>query len=151
MAATLIVVVFGVLAYRTYAVRSQVAASVEEAGAVQRLVVAAFKANGMPPYDAAAAGIDDTAHRLLAGTYIESINIVNGRIELRFGANASTAVAGKTLSLTPFETADQDVVWVCGKQDPGIGLQPLGFAGGALQPVHVATPIDDRYLPSSCR
>ncbi len=151
VAATLIVVALGVSMYRTYSARAQVATSIEESVPVQRLVVAAFKTHGTPPYDAAAAGIDGTAHLLLAGTYLESLEVVNGRIELRFGAHAYPALAGQTLSLTPFETATEDVVWVCGNQAPGVGLKPLGFAGGALQPVQVATPIEDRYLPRTCR
>ena len=122
-----------------------------ETEATQRLVVAAFRSNGMPPLDAAATGIDDTAHRFLAGTYVESLEVSNGRIDLRFGSSANPAIVGKTLSLTPFETTDQDVVWICGKEAPGVGLKPLGFAGGALQAQQAATSIEDRYLPAACR
>lgn len=151
VAATSIVIALGVSMYRTYSVRAQIATSVEEISATQHLVVAAFRDSGEPPFDAAAAGIDDTAYRLLAGTYVESLKISNGRIDLRFGAGADPEIAGKTLSLTPFETADQEIVWVCGNESPGVGLKPLGFAGGAQQAIPVATPIEDRYLPSSCR
>jgi Tfp pilus assembly major pilin PilA len=151
VAATSVVVALGVSMYRTYSVRTEVATIVEETRAVQDLVVAAFKTRGMPPFNAAAAGVDDTARRLLAGPYVESIEISNGRIELRFGTSAHPAIVGKTLSLTPFETTDQDVVWICGNKSPGVGLKPLGFAGGGPQAMQLTASIEVRYLPSSCR
>ena len=151
VAATAIVAALGVSMYRTYSVRAQVATSVEEAAAAQHLVVAAFRKRGTPPTDAAEAGIDSSAGRFLAGSHVESLEIHNGRIELHFAASASAAIAGKTLSLVPFETADQDVVWICGNAPPGVGLEPLGFAGGAPQAAQVSTQIEERYLPPSCR
>ena len=76
---------------------------------------------------------------------------MRGRVDVRFGRNADDAIAGRTLSLTPFETADQRVVWLCGNKLPGPGLEPLGFAGGAAEPVQILTLIDVRFLPPSCR
>ena len=149
--ATSLVVALGVSMYRTYLVRAQVATSVIDTEATQRLVVAAFRDNAMPPSDAAAAGIDETAHRFLAGTYVESLEISNGRIDLRFGSRANSAIVGKTLSVTPFETTDQNVVWICGEKAPGVGLKPLGFAGGALQAIQATTSIERRSLPVMCR
>jgi hypothetical protein len=62
-----------------------------------------------------------------------------------------SVLAGKILSLTPFETADQNVVWVCGNEFSGVGLNPLGFAAGGPQAEQVVTAIEDRYLPPACR
>ena len=83
--------------------------------------------------------------------YVESLQIVDGRIDLRFGVEASPAIAGRTLSLTPFETAAQEIVWVCGNRVPGPGLQPLGFANGSRRSIQVLSNIQPRYLPSNCR
>ena len=149
--ATLLVVALGVSMYRTYAVRAEIAASLEEASPTQRLVVAAFRESATPPADAAATGLDATARHFLSSPYVESLEVSNGRIDLIFGAGADTAIAGKRLSLTPFETADREVVWICGNRPPGVGLQPLGFAAGGPQAVPVVTSIEDRYLPRSCR
>jgi type IV pilus assembly protein PilA len=151
VAATSIVAALGVSMYQTYSARAQVATSIDGASATQRLVVAAFEHKGIPPLDTVATGIDNTARSLLLGEYISSFEVYDGRIDLVFGANAHPAIAGKVLSLTPFETADQDVVWICGNQPSGVGLEPLGFAGGARRAVQVPTQIEDRYLPSSCR
>jgi type IV pilus assembly protein PilA len=151
LAATSIVVALGISIYRTHSVRAQVAASLEETEPAQRLVAAAFRDRGTPPFDAAATGIDDTTQHFLGGTYVESLAVSNGRIDVRFGSRADRAIVGKTLSLTPFETADHEIVWICGNERPGVGIKPLGFAGGALQSVQVATAIESRFLPTSCR
>ena len=151
MAATSVVIALGVSTYRTYSVRAQISATLDEAGAARTLVMAAFAKGGAPPLDAAATGIDKTAEALLIATYVDSLSVDNGRIDLRFSDAADSAIAGKTLSLTPFETASQQVVWICGNEPPQVGLNPLGFASGGPQAVQVVTSIDDRYLPAACR
>jgi ribosome modulation factor len=150
-AATLLLATLGVSLYRTHAVRAQIYATLEQARPAQALVVAAFERQGAPPRDAAEAGIDDTVRHLLMGTYVDALRITNGRIDLLFGKAADSAIVGKTLSLTPFETADRQVVWLCGNRRAEAGLNPLGFASGGPQPVQIAVPIDDRYLPLACR
>jgi hypothetical protein len=87
----------------------------------------------------------------LLGDYVASVAISDGRIDIRYESGADPVIAGHTLSLTPFETASRDVVWVCGNALPGAGLEPLGFAGGAQRAVQTITTIDPRYLPSECR
>jgi hypothetical protein len=115
------------------------------------LVVAAFRRSGALPVDSGSAGLDETARSLLAGRYVESLEVSNGRIDLTFGRGADPVISGKTLSLVPFETVDQGVVWICGYESPGLGLKPLGFASSALQAIEVTTTVDDRYLPPWCR
>jgi hypothetical protein len=149
--ATLIVGVLAASMIRTHYVRAQIAVSVEEARAARDLVVVAFKDRGVPPRDAAAIGIDNPARQLLVGTYLEGLEVHNGRIDLRFGPAADDVIAGRILSLTPFETVDHQVVWLCGNEVPRVGVKPLGFAGGGPQAVQILTAIEDRYLPSECR
>jgi type IV pilus assembly protein PilA len=151
VAATAVVVALGVSGYRTYSVRAQISSTLDGAGAARALVAAAFEQQGSPPLDAAATGIDKTAESLLMGKYLDSVSVDSGRIDLRFGSAADSAIAGETLSLTPYETADQQIVWICGNERPDVGLNPLGFAAGGPQAIHVVTSIEDRYLPSSCR
>jgi hypothetical protein len=150
-AATAVIATLGVSMHQTHYVRAQVAATVEEAEAARPLIVAAFRSNGALPQDAAAAGIDESAHRLLLGSYLDSLEVHDGRLDLRFGPTAYAAIAGQTLSLTPFETVERSVVWICGKQAPSVGLQPLGFAEGGSRTAQTTTSIENRYLPSSCR
>jgi hypothetical protein len=135
-------------AFQTYTVRQQIAASVVLAAPTQDHVARAFRRTGMPPADTAEAGLPP--HHS-AGDYVRSVTVVDGRVDLAFGGAASAAIVDRVLSLTPFETADEKIVWICGNRSPGMGLRPLGFAGGARQAVQIASTIDERYLPTGCR
>jgi hypothetical protein len=149
--ATCIIAALLVSLYRTHHVRVQVAASIADAAPAQRLVAAAFVREGTPPVDAMAAGIDETAKQIAVGPFVEALEVHNGRIDLRFRGDALAVLAGKTLSLTPFETVDREIVWVCGNEPPDVGLNPLGFSTGTAHAVRVVTAIEDRYLPPICR
>jgi type IV pilus assembly protein PilA len=146
LAVTAVLGGLGFSAYRTHVVRSEIARGVAVADAARREVETAFERDSEPPPDGRSVGLAS-----VSSDYVESLEIVDGRIDLRFGAAASPAIAGRTLSLTPFETATQEIVWVCGNRIPGPGLQPLGFANGARQAVQVITQIEPRYLPPNCR
>jgi prepilin-type N-terminal cleavage/methylation domain-containing protein len=150
VAVTAVVGGVAISAYHTYAVRAQIADGIAHTQPARDRAAASFRATGVPPRDRLAAGIGP-GHDPAWGDYVADIDVVNGRIDIRFGGAADDAIAGRTLSITPFETIDQSVVWVCGNKVPGVGLEPLGFAGGAPQPVQVLSPIDARYLPPSCR
>jgi type IV pilus assembly protein PilA len=139
----------GVSSLRTHLVRIEIAESVELARYARDRVARTFRRTGTPPADAADAGL--SMLDIEGGPYIAETRIVDGRIDLVFGADANQAIAGRTLSLTPFETADRQVVWSCGSASPGLGLKPLGFAGGSRQPARATTTIEPRYLPASCR
>ena len=75
----------------------------------------------------------------------------DGRIDIIYGGQADSAIAGRRISLTPYETAAPDIVWLCGNEIPEPGLQPLGFAGGGCQARQIPTTIEARYLPPACR
>lgn len=151
VAATALVTALGVSVYRTHKVRSQVAVSVEFALPAKRLVVASFEATGTPPLDSSVAGVGPLLYGSPPDTYAESLEIHDGRIDLRFGEHADSAIAGKMLSLTPFTTADGQIVWLCGNDVPGVGLSPLGFLTSGSRAVQVESAIERRYLPRSCR
>jgi len=150
LAVTAIIGALAVSAYRTYAVRAEITSGIAGTTGARERVAEAFKATGIPPADRMAAGLDP-GRNAAWGRYVNDVDIVQGRIDVRFGLDADEAIAGRTLSITPFETADQQIVWLCGNRLPGPGLEPLGFAGGAAQPVQVLTPIEARYLPPNCR
>jgi prepilin-type N-terminal cleavage/methylation domain-containing protein len=150
LAVTALVAAIGLSAYRTHVVRDQIAATVVRSEPLQARVAESFRRLGVPPRDAAEADIPRDAGPLLGG-YVASVAITDGRIDIRYDDAAHAAIAGRTLSLTPFETVSRDVVWVCGNALPGAGLKPLGFAGGARRAAQTITTIDARYLPSACR
>ena len=127
--------------------RTEIAAAIAAMDRVKHAVEQSFQRTGMPP-----ATLADLGARLPQGSdLVESVRIENGRIELEFSAAADAALTGQSLYLTPFETVDQDVVWVCGNRLPGVGLNPLGFAGGSNVVEQEPTLIEPRYLPRWCR
>lgn len=150
VAVTALVGAVGVSAVRTYLVRAEIAESLAFAKYAQDQVTRAFRNTGTPPAGRADAGLSndgsDTKSRHVAET-----RVTDGRIDLVFGAAANAALQGRILSLTPFETADRQVVWICGSKPPGVGLKPLGFAGGGRVAVQPPTTIEPRYLPPACR
>ena len=148
IAVTSIVVGVAYSAWRTHTIRSQVAESAAAARHLQDDVVADFRVSGELPSTASDIG---GIKRSAAVYPIASLFIENGRIDLVYGREADDAIVGRRLSLTPHETADGQIVWICGNRIPEPGLRPLGFAGGGRQAVQVATTIEARYLPRVCR
>lgn len=134
-------------AYRTHLVRTQVATGIERAMVVAPSIVDSFRRTGEVPADHGAAGIHETG----PSTYVSDLQILDGRIDIVYGRQADGSIAGRRLSLTPYETADLEVVWLCGNKIPQPGLEPLGFAGGGRQSLQLPTTVPSRYLPRSCR
>ena len=147
--ATSIVVALVLSVYRTYRVRAQVAEGIASAAQLIPPVTEHFQRYREVPAEIPV----PAASRVGApgNTVVEAIDVVDGRIDVVYGGRADAAIAGRRLSLTPYETADAHVVWICGSRAPGPGLMPLGFAGGGRQAVPIATAIAPRYLTRDCR
>jgi Tfp pilus assembly protein PilE len=150
VATTAIVAAVGYSAYRTYDVRDQVHEGLAAAGKIMPYVDEFFRRHGAVPTELAALHLHGSGP-LETSAVIEMVTVVDGRIEVLFGTGAEPSIAGRTISFTPYETADMQVVWVCGNDAPGLGLVPLGFAGGGRQASQVPTTVDDRYLSPDCR
>jgi type IV pilus assembly protein PilA len=150
VAVTALVGAVGVSAMRTYLARAEIAESLALARYAQDQVTRAFRNTGTPPAGRADAGLSNDGPDS-KGRYVVETRVIDGRIDLVFGAAADRVLQGRILSLTPFETADRQVVWICGTKPPGVGLRPLGFAGGGRLAVQPPTTIEPRYLPPACR
>ena len=150
IAFTALVGALAVSALRVYLVRAEIEESLAFAKYAQNQVTRAFQRTGTPPADAASAGLPNNDLADESSVVVET-RITDGRIDLVFGAEADPALEGRTLALTPFETADQKVIWICGNRAPGVGLRPLGFAGGGPVAVQPPATIEARYLPPACR
>lgn len=134
-------------AYKTYTVRAQVRAGLARAESLQEAVAEAYLRRGEVLEDRTATG--HAAPPL--GSVLSALEVVNGRIDLRYGYMASVAIQGRLLSLTPYETVEREIVWVCGNRIPGLGLNPLGFPAGGRQALQIPSTIEPRYLPAECQ
>ncbi|HEV2700991.1 MAG TPA: pilin [Steroidobacteraceae bacterium] len=148
----IVVAIIGILAaiaipaYQDYTVRSQVTEGLNLASAVETGSAEYFANVGSFPTNLSAAGISSSP----AGKYVTSIDLSTspGSITVTYGNQANTAVATKTLALTPYLSANNDVVWICGNH--GIaGLSPAPTLGTGV--TAGATSVLDKYLPQTCR
>ncbi len=140
----------GIPAYQGYTVRAQVSEGLQLTANIKTQVAQAFQINGEAPADRAQASLtpDDVD---TAGLYVASVGIVDGVIVVTFGNEASAIIAGRTLTLTPYETASLGVVWRCGAALEPAGLSPIGTAGGGRSAVYLPPTVNEAYLPTSCK
>jgi Tfp pilus assembly protein PilE len=150
VAVTAVVAAVLASAYHTHAVRAQVAAAIAQTAATRARIEEAYEKNGEPPNDRRRAGLATDPSSDTSGV-VSAIEVDNARIDVSFGDAADPAIRGGFLSLTPYETAGREVVWICGNKVAGVGLKPLGFAAGTVQAVQRVAGIEPRYLPTGCR
>ena len=147
----IVVAIIGILAslaisaYQTYTVRAQITEGLNMASGAKAPIVDAYNNTGTAPAGRIEAGMSPNATDT-SGSYVSAVAIANGRVDITFGGpRAHQAIFGQTVSVTPYETNGNTVVWRCGNaaQPAGVLLQ-----GGAP---HLAPTVDPRYLPSACR
>lgn len=150
----IVVAIMGILAslaissYQTYTIRAQVSEGLNMAAGAKTPVIDAFNNNGRPPADRAAAGMTPTITDT-RGAYVESVAVVNGRVDVKFGGNAHQAIHGKTLYLTPYMSGTGSFIWRC-----GLAAAPPDtpiLSGGGVEAEHLEPDIPARYLPKSCK
>ena len=149
----IVVAIIGILAslaiaaYQTYLVRAQVAEGVNMATAAKTPIVDAFLQTGTPPQDRTEAGMSplDTD---TSGKYVAGVNVVDGRIDVRFGNDAHAEIFGRTISFTPYMAGGNSVVFRCGAAPAPAGA-PL--TDGTVTSAHLAPTVALRYLPRACR
>ena len=132
-------------AYQTYTVRAQVTEGLNMADGAKVPVVDAYTNSGTAPADRTAAGMSPNPADT-RGNYVGAVAITNGRVDITFnGPRAHQAIFGQTLSVTPYETNGNTIVWQCGFAAKPAGVKLLGGAD------HQLPTVDVRYLPSACR
>jgi type IV pilus assembly protein PilA len=142
----IVVAIIGILAaiaipaYQDYTIRAQVTEGLNLASDLKAAVAEAYANDGDWPANNAAVGIN----LVKSGKYVTAVDIVDGGIIITYGNQANaTSLATQTLALTPWLSANDDVIWVCGNRD-----EPAGAVAGGTEG---ATSIEDRFLPATCR
>jgi type IV pilus assembly protein PilA len=129
-------------AYQDYTTRAQVSEGMNLAAAAKAAVAETFINTGVVPEDRQDAGMtpdpSDTS-----GKYVQSVAVVDGRIDIVYGREANSAIAGKVLSLTPYGRQGAgdswSVVWRCGHAPvPADATHELvPHETGTIRPIHV--------------
>ncbi|HUQ52095.1 MAG TPA: pilin [Gammaproteobacteria bacterium] len=152
----IVVAIIGILAsmaipaFQNYSIRAQVSEGLNLAAASKAPIALAFLNDGAAPANRAEAGLSPTASDS-SGRYVTSIDVTNGVLVVTYGYVASALIAGLTLTLTPYETADNSVVWRCGMAAAPAGLSGIGTSGGGNAAAYIAPTVPVQYLPASCR
>ncbi len=148
----IVVAIIGILAslaisaYQTYTVRAQIAEGLNMAAGTKVPITDAYTNDGVAPADRAAAGMTPNATDT-RGSYVSGVEVSNGRVDVTFGGpRAHVDIVGQTLSLTPYETPGNTIIWRCGAAPAPPGAVLLN--GGDP---HLAPTVNTRYLPSTCR
>jgi type IV pilus assembly protein PilA len=141
---------FAIPAYQDYVVRTQVAEGIQLAAATRAAVTTAFIDRGEAPANRIEAGLSANATDS-SGTYVESIELTDGVLVVRYGANAHAVLSGRVVTLTPYEAGDLSVVWRCGHAAAPPGLSELGTKGGRNAATYIPPTVPERYLPATCR
>ncbi|UCG73102.1 MAG: pilin [Chromatiales bacterium] len=147
----IVVAIIGILAaiaipaYQDYTIRAQVSEGMSLAAAAKAAVAETWIVRGAAPANRTEAGMSalgtDTN-----GKYVTGVDVVGGEVVISFGNDANAAVAGDTVTLTPFATPDNSVAWRC-----GFGLPPATATGGPIGADTGGGTIAEQYLPSNCR
>ena len=147
----IVVAIIGILAslatsaYQTYTVRAQVAEGLNMADGAKVPIVDAYTGSGTAPADRTAAGMSPNATDT-RGNYVSAVTVTSGRLDVTFGGpRAHQAIIGQTLSVTPYETNGNTIIWRCGNAAAPAGVLLQGGAG------HLAPTVEPRYMPSACR
>ena len=147
----IVVAIIGILAslaisaYQTYTVRAQVSEGINMAAGAKAPVIDAYNNDGEAPAGRTEAGMSPNATDT-RGSYVASVDITNGRVDVVFGNNAHAEILTRTVSFTPYITQGGSFVWRCGNAPApaNANLMPNGDP-------HQAPTVDNRYLPAVCR
>ena len=148
----IVVAIIGILAslavsaYQTYTVRAQLAEGLNMAAGAKVPIADAYTNDGTAPADRAAAGLTPNPADT-SGSYVSQVAISNGRVDVTFGGPLAHAdIIGDTLSLTPYETPGNVIIWRC-----GFAAAPGGAVLLDGGDPHIDPTVERRYLPANCR
>jgi len=146
----IVIAIIGILAaiaipaYQDYTIRSQASEGLAMASAAKASISEYYATKGTWPTDTGngSGALGWTAQP--SGKYVSGISVTNGVITITYGGQSNAAnLFGKTAVLTPGNTANGDVAWVC-QNAPTVSNATFSTAPAA-------GTIASKYLPSTCR
>ena len=146
----IVVAIIGILAaiaipaYQDYLIRSQVSEGLTMAAAAKAGVSEYYANKGDWPSDNSAAGMGAASD--IQGKYVQSIEVDDGGITIKYGNAINAKLMSETVGLTPGNSVNGDVIWKCGTAGT-----PSGWSGNTTTASAGSTSVAGKYLPSSCR
>jgi type IV pilus assembly protein PilA len=155
----IVVAIIGILAaiaipaYQNYTIRAQVTEGLNLADGWKTSVSEFYAQNGTFPASVTntAGSASNTimyAAGASTGKYVSGVTVVKGAITVTYSNAtpyvANKAINGSTLALTPYLSANNDIVWVCGvaTAPTTASLDPSAAVG--------TTNVSAQYLPGAC-
>lgn len=141
-------------AYQDYTIRTQVSEGLTLASTYKARVQAYVNENDVWPQNETEFPDRDSLEKAIKDSrYVESIEIWNGTIVIAYGSGANPYIRDHLVSLRPFLTEDQVIVWQCGNAtvDDELTIQAKPHSEGATDSDVGVTSVVDRYLPAACR
>jgi type IV pilus assembly protein PilA len=152
----IVVAIIGILAaiaipaYQNYTIRAQVTEGLTLADGWKTAIGEYYAQNGTFPTCFSTTGGAGcvAAAAATTGKYVSLVTIVTGGIQITYSNTtpyqANKAITGLTLGLTPYLSANNDIVWICGTAATvSTATIPTGVT-------LVATNVPAQYLPTSC-
>jgi type IV pilus assembly protein PilA len=152
----IVVAIIGILAaiaipaYQNYTIRAQVTEGLNLADGWKTAIGEFYAQNGTFPTCSSTAGSATciAAAGATTGKYVSQVTIVTGGIQITYSNTApyiaNKSITGLTLGLTPYLSANNDIVWVCGN---GATISSASLPTGVTL---VATTVPSQYLPGAC-
>lgn len=132
-------------------IRSQITEGLGLAAGIKTAVAEFYMSIGQLPTNRVKIGLTPNPTDT-AGRFVKQVEVTNGRIDITYGNEANAAIAGKVLSLTPYEIGQTgSITWRCGNSPAPHDMQPLGSASGGNAAAYQASTVDNQYLPPDCR
>ena len=152
----IVIAIIGILAaiaipaYQNYTIRAQVSEGLSLAGGIETAFDECYANKGTAAggcKSLTAIGITNP----ISGTYVTSMTLLSGVITATYGGtNANSAISGKTITLTAYQSANGDISWICSGTTTAntvpAGLNPV--TGG--QTVQPGSMPNAAYVPTSC-